>query len=74
MMSKKLDALTAQVKANTDAEQSAITLLTGLKALLDAAIASGNPAALTKLSSDLGTSQVALAAAILANTPASPSP
>lgn len=71
-MSAELDALTAQVKANTDAEQSAVVLLGGLKKALDDAIATGNPAALTKLSSDLGASQQNLAAAILANTPASP--
>lgn len=69
-----LTALTAQVAANTSAEQSAITLLGGLKAALDAAIASGNPAALTALSAQLGTSQAALAAAIVANTPATPTP
>lgn len=69
-----LDVLTAQVKANTDVEASAVTLLGGLKKALDDAIASGNPAALTKLSSDLGASQAALSAAILANTPAAAKP
>ncbi len=74
LMASALDDLTAQVTANTSAEASAITLLQGLKAALDAAIASGNPAALKALSAQLGTSQTALAAAILANTPAAPTP
>jgi len=71
-MAGELDTLTAQVKANTDAEASAITLIEGLKTALDAAIASGNPAALTALSAQLSASKDALAAAILANTPAAP--
>ena len=69
-MSVELDALKTQVTANIDAESSAAILLGGLKKLLDDAIASGNPAALTQLSADLGSSQAALSAAILANTPA----
>lgn len=66
----ELDTLTAQVKANTDAEGSAIVLINGFTARLDAAIAAGNPAALTQLSADLKSSSDALAAAVVANTPA----
>lgn len=69
-----LASLTAQVAANTSTEASAITLLQGLKTALDAAIASGDPAALQALSDQLGASQTALAAAIIQNTPASTVP
>lgn len=67
-----LDDLKAQVAKNTQVEASAATLIQGLKAKLDAAIASNDPAQLTALSSALGTSGDALAAAITANTPADP--
>ena len=69
-MSAELDDLTAKVTASGDATDAAVILLTGLKAALDAAIASGNPAALTALSASLGTNTDELAAAIIANTPA----
>lgn len=69
-MAGELQGLTDQVKKNTDVEQSAILLLQGLKSALDAAIASGDPAQLLALSASLSTSQAALAAAVLANTPA----
>lgn len=68
-MAGELDALTAQVAANTDAEQSAITLLNSLHQLLADAIASGDPAKLTALRDQLATSKDALAAAIVSNTP-----
>lgn len=68
----ELAKLETQVTANTDTEASAAALLGGLKTLLDAAIASGDPAKLTELSVKLGTSQAALAAAVVANTPAGP--
>lgn len=71
-MAGELEGLTAQVAANTDVEASAATLLGGLKAALDAAIAAGNPAALTALSASLGTSAAALSAAVAANTPTAP--
>jgi len=67
-MSKELDTLTAQVKANTDAEQSAILLLTQLSALIKQNAT--DPAALNALAAELNTSAAALAAAITANTPA----
>lgn len=69
-MAGELDALRLQVEQNNTVIGSAITLLQGLKAALDAAIASGDPAALTALSASLGATDAALAAAITANTPA----
>jgi hypothetical protein len=65
-----LDDLTAAVTAETTVDQSAVTLLQGLKTQLDAAIASNDPAKLSALSSQLGASTAALSAAIAANTPA----
>lgn len=61
-----IDDLAANVAADTAVDQSAITLLNGLKAALDAAIASGNPAQL--LSDQIGQNVGALAAAVTANT------
>jgi ABC-type xylose transport system substrate-binding protein len=69
-MSKELDDLKAAVASEDTAIASAITLLNGLKAALDAAIASGNPADLVALSTDIGNQTAALAAAVTANTPA----
>ncbi len=63
-----LSGLTAQVKANTDVEASAITLLNGLAAQL--AAAATDPAKVQDLANQLKTSADALAAAIVANTPA----
>lgn len=68
VMAGELDALTAQVTANTDAEASAIQLLQNLHDLLVAA--GTDPTKLTALATTLKTSQDALAAAIVANTPA----
>ncbi len=67
-MSAELDALSAEVTNATTVEQSAITLIQGLKAQLDAA--GTDPVALKALSDSLGASDTALAAAIAANTPA----
>ena len=69
-MAGELAGLQAAVQKNTDAEESAITLLQGLKAALDAAIASGDPAALTALSTTIGAETDKLAAAVVASTPA----
>lgn len=67
-----LDELKAAVAAEDTEIASAITLLNGLKAALDAAIASGDPAALKALSDDIGAQTAALAAAVTANTPTGP--
>ena len=66
-MSKQLDDLTAQVKANTDVEASALLAINGLAARL--ADAGTDPA---KLQDDLAASATRLAAAVAANTPGAP--
>ena len=71
-MAGELAALQAQVAANTDVIESAITLIQGIKAALDAAIAAGNPQALADLSAALGAEDAKLAAAVAANTPPAP--
>lgn len=63
-----LTELTAQVEKNTTVVESAIALITGLKAELDAA--GTDPVALKALSDKLGSETDALAAAVAANTPA----
>jgi hypothetical protein len=71
-MAAELATLQAAVAANTTIIGSAIALIQGIKTALDAAIATGDPAALTALSTSLGTEDAALSAAIVANTPAPP--
>jgi len=66
-MSAELDTLKAEVARNTDVEKSAVALLQGLKAQLDAA--GTDPVALKALSDQLGSNDADLAAAIVANTP-----
>jgi hypothetical protein len=61
-----LSAVEAQVKANTDTEQSAVLLLTQLHQLL--VDAKNDPARLDSIISQLNESKQALAEAILANT------
>lgn len=63
-----LSDLQAQVAAEDTVIASAITLLNGLKAALDAAIASGDPAALAALSADITAQTTALSAAVATNT------
>lgn len=69
-MSKELDDLTAQVAANTQVEQSAVTLIQGIAAQL--AAAGTDPVKLQALHDQLKSSADALAAAVAANTPAAP--
>lgn len=69
-----LDTLKTEVAQNTEVIASAVTLINGLKAKLDAAIASGDPAQLEALSASLDSSSNALAAAVATNTPADPAP
>lgn len=66
-VSAELDALKAQVTETTTIEQSAITLLQGLAAQIEAL--KNDPAALAALANDLHSSSDALAAAVQANTP-----
>lgn len=73
-MAGEIDALAAEVSNNTSVQQSAITLLQGLKSALDAAIASGDMSQVQALADQLGTNDVALAAAVSANTPTPPTP
>jgi len=70
IMSQELDALTQAVADDTSVDQSAITLINGLAAKIDAA--KNDPAALTALSAQLKQNSSALAAAVAANTPAAP--
>ncbi len=65
-----LTALTNQVKANTDAEASAVTLLNQLSVLIKQNAT--DPVAIAALADQLKTSATTLAAAIVANTPAGP--
>lgn len=65
-----LTQLTADVAAEVTVDESAITLLAGLKAQLDAA--GTDPVALAALSQSLETEQAKLAAAVVAYTPAAP--
>ena len=69
-MSKELDALTLQVKANEDAEQSALVLIQGIATELVAI--KDDPAKIQALADSLKTSADNLAAAVVANTPAEP--
>lgn len=66
-MSNELDALTTEVERNTTVDQSAIALLTGLAAKIEAM--KTDPAALQALADSMRGSSDALAAAVLANTP-----
>jgi ABC-type transporter Mla subunit MlaD len=65
-----LDALTAQVTANTTVIGSALTLINGFAAQL--AAAGTDPAKLADLANQLKTQDDALAAAVAANTIAAP--
>jgi len=65
-----LTALTAEVERNTAVDQSAIALLTGLAAQIEAL--KTDPVALQALADTMKGSSDALAAAVLANTPAQP--
>lgn len=70
IMSQQLADLQAQVAANNTVVGSALTLIQGLRAQLDAA--GTDPAALAALSASLKATDDALAAAVAANTPATP--
>lgn len=73
-MALDLTKLTADVAALTSVDESAITLLQGLKAEVDA-IPTGDPAAtqaaIDDLSAKIEAGSAGLAAAIVANTPSS---
>lgn len=63
----ELDDLKAQVEETKGIEQSAVVLIQGLVAKLDAALAAGDPLALVALKDDLHASAEALAGAVAAN-------
>ena len=65
-----LTVLTAEVERNTTVDESAIVLLTGLAAQIEAL--KTDPVALQALADTMRGSSDALAAAMLANTPAAP--
>lgn len=65
-----LDDLSREVSEVNTAVDSAITLIEGLKAQLDEAIATGDMAEVQALSNSLSESTDRLAAAVTANTPA----
>lgn len=66
-MSVELDALELEVSRNTEVDQSAITLLNGLAAQIEAL--KTDPVKLQALADNLRSSSDALAAAVVANTP-----
>ena len=63
-----LSALTVEVQNNTSVDASAIMLLNGLSAQL--AQIANDPVAVQALADELSSSSTALAAAVVANTPA----
>jgi hypothetical protein len=67
-MATELEALKAQVAANRDVIQSAITLINGIADRVKAG--QSDPAALQALAADLNSQDQALAQAVAANTPA----
>lgn len=75
-----IDQLTADVQAETTANQGAITLINGFAAQLAAAVAAAQSAgatpaqlqALSDLSASIEANSSALASAVTANTPAAP--
>lgn len=71
-MATSLDDITVEVQQTTDAQAAAVLLLQELKNRLDAA--GTDPAALKALSDQLDASTNALAAAVVANTPADTTP
>jgi uncharacterized protein YoxC len=65
-----IDDLTKDVQDNSDATQSAITLLNNLSTAINQA--KNDPAALQALANQLQANSQALAQAVVANTPAQP--
>ena len=71
-MNPETQALTDQVAASVTVEESARVLITGFADQLTAARDAQDWAAVTTLIDSLKTSSTALAAAVVANTPAAP--
>jgi hypothetical protein len=73
-MAKQIDDLILAVEAEKTVTQSAIVLIQELDKRLDEVISSGDLAKLDALSADLKANSAALAAAVVAGTPADPAP
>lgn len=71
-MATPIEDLVREVQEQRTVTESAIALLQGLKAALDAAIAANDMSAVTAAVAALDAQQAELAAAITANTPAAP--
>lgn len=71
-MAADLTTLQSQVAANTNVIQSAITLIQGLAAQLQAA--KNDPTAIQAIIDTMNANDTALAQAVAANTPAAPAP
>ena len=71
-MTQELQDLESAVAENTSIDQSAILLLEQLSEQIDAL--KDDPVKLAALAANLKASSAALAAAVLANTPAAPEP
>lgn len=71
-MSVEMDALVAQVHANSDLLDSAVALINGIADRI--AAAGVDPAALTALTDELRAKDTSLADAVTANTPPAPTP
>lgn len=70
IMAVELESLRAEVARNTDVDASAVALLTGLSAKIQALIDGGsNPAELQAFADSLKGSSDSLAAAVVENTP-----
>jgi hypothetical protein len=72
MPTPEVEALTAEVERNTAVDESAITLINGLAAKI--VELKNDPVALQALADSMRNSNQALADAVLANTPAEPTP
>ena len=72
IMAKELEALEVEVARNTAVDQSAIALLTGLAQKIEDM--KNDPVKLQALADEMRGSSDALAAAVVAHTPAEPAP
>lgn len=70
LMSEELDALSARVEETLSVEQSAIVLINGIAARIDAA--KDDPVKMRALAAELTSKSAELAAAVAANTPPNP--
>jgi uncharacterized membrane protein len=71
-MQEAMDALTAEVTRNTTVDESAIALINGLADQIAALAQEGNVQAILALTAKMKADSDGLAAAVTANTPATP--